>query len=142
MISVSPSTVESITAQGAPTSTRLLVVLAVLSVLFVAAGVFLLIFWLRLRRQSESDTAILQPTQSIARNRLTSIWDKFLARLPSSVRTTIPTYSHFVVFGNSGAGKSALIGRKVDWQGQASQFIPSFTADPLMQIYLGSKALV
>lgn len=142
MIAVLPSTVAKVAGQESSSSTRLLVVLAVLSLLFVAAGVFLLVFWLRLRRQTDSDTAILQPSQRIARNRLQSIWDRFLARLPSSVRTTIPSYGHFVVFGNSGSGKSALIARKVDWQGQASQFIPSHTADPLMQIYLGSKCLV
>ncbi len=142
MIAVSPSTVAKVAAQESNSSTRLLVVLGVLSLLLVVAGVGLLVWWLRLRRQADSDTAILQPSQRIARNRLQSIWDKFLARLPSSVRTTIPTYGHFVVFGNSGSGKSALIARKVDWQGQASQFIPSYTADPLMQIYLGSKSLV
>ncbi len=142
MIAVLPSTVAKVVGQESPTSSRLLVGLAVLSLLLVAAGVGLLIWWLRLRRQSDSDTAVIQPSQRIARNRLQSIWSKFLARLPSLVRTTIPTYGHFVVFGNSGSGKSALIARKVDWQGQASQFIPSYTADPLMQIYLGSKSLV
>lgn len=142
MIVVSPSTVAKVAGQESPSSTRLLVVLAVFSLLLVAAGVVLLVWWLRLRRQTDSDTAVLQPSQRIARNRLQSIWDRFLARLPSSVRTSIPSYEHFVVFGNSGSGKSALIARKVDWQGQASQFIPSHTADPLMQIYLGSKSLV
>lgn len=142
MIAVSPSTIAKVAGQESPSSTRLLVVLAVLSLLLVSAGVFLLIWWLRLRRQADGETAVLQPSQRIVSNRLQSIWDKFLARLPSSIRTNIPTYGHFVVFGNSGAGKSALIARKVDWQGQASQFIPSYTADPLMQIYLGSKSLV
>ena len=113
MIVVSPSTVAKVAGQESPSSTRLLVVLAVFSLLLVAAGVVLLVWWLRLRRQTDSDTAVLQPSQRIARNRLQSIWERFLARLPSSVRTSIPSYEHFVVFGNSGSGKSALIARKV-----------------------------
>src|SRR5262249_7092532 len=34
------------------------------------------------------------------------------------------------------------ISRRVDWQGQASLFLPSYTADPLLQIYLGSRTVV
>lgn len=117
-------------------------VLAAACVLLIAAGIVLLVLWLRARRNRDDSTAYVNPAQVIAGSRLREIWDKFVARLPGLVRIAIADYSHFVVLGNTGSGKSALISRKVDWQGQTSQFIPSFTADPLLQIYLGSKTLV
>lgn len=126
-------------AGGGPSRT-VLYVLAGVGVLLVASGIFLLIWWLRLRSRRGSDGA-QQPAQSVPVTRLREIWETFLAALPGAVRTTLPDYAHFVVFGNTGAGKSALISRKVDWQGQASQFMPSYTADPLMQIYLGSRTV-
>ncbi|HQN18520.1 MAG TPA: hypothetical protein PKV86_05265, partial [Syntrophobacteraceae bacterium] len=39
-------------------------------------------------------------------------------------------------------GKSLLIDNNTDWRGQAGRFYPSYTVDPLLQIYLGSRALV
>lgn len=117
-------------------------VLAALFVLLIVAGAVLLFWWLRLRKRREEGTAYVKPTQSMTKQRLSEVWERFQTRLPSTVRATTPELPHFVVFGNTGAGKSALISRKVDWQGQASQFIPSYTADPLLQLYLGSKILV
>ena len=40
------------------------------------------------------------------------------------------------------AGKSCLIDTYTDWQGLARQFYPSYTTDPQLQIYLGSKVIV
>lgn len=123
-------------AATAPTP-RLIYVVAALVVVILAAGIALAFWWWRLRGRHEAGTA-----RSIAPLRLRTIWNSFLSRLPSAVRVAVPTYPHFVVFGNNASGKSALIGRKVDWQGQTSQFVPSYTADPLMQVYLGSQTVV
>jgi hypothetical protein len=116
-------------------------VVAALGILVVAAGVGLGIWWWRLRQRTDA-AGPAGGQKAIAPLRLRNIWTSFMSRLPSAVRVAVPTYPHFVVFGNNAAGKSALIGRKVDWQGQTSQFVPSYTADPLMQIYLGSRTIV
>lgn len=125
---------------AAAASSRLLYAVAVLGVIVLGAGLGLGIWWWRLRQRT--DSAAPGGARAIAPLRLRNIWSSFLSRLPAAVRVAVPTYPHFVVFGNNAAGKSALIGRKVDWQGQTSQFVPSYTADPLMQVYLGSRTVV
>ena len=121
-------------------STWLLVVLVLFFLLLIIASIGLIYLIFRRRGQTE------QPTQGgqnqATPKRLRSIWRQFLEPLPVSVRVAIQDYDHFVVFGDPGVGKSALISRRVDWQGQASQFLPSHTADPLLQIYLGSRTIV
>lgn len=72
-------------------------------------------------------------------NTLIKIWRAFLAALPSDARDTVKNYPTVTVFGPPGVGKSQLIRSKLDWQGQASQFLPSHTDNPLLQIYLGAK---
>lgn len=126
-------------AQRVP-STALLIALALFFLLLIVASVGLVFLIFRKRGQSERPS---QGGQSQATpKRLLSIWRQFLEPLPVSVRVAIQDYDHFVVFGDPGVGKSALISRRVDWQGQASQFLPSHTADPLLQIYLGSHTIV
>lgn len=125
-------------AAAAPPS-RLLYVIMALVVVVLAASIGLAIWWWRLRGREDAGAAA---ARTISPLRLRAIWNSFLSRLPGAVRVAVPTYPHFVVFGNNASGKSALIGRKVDWQGQTSQFVPSYTADPLMQIYLGSHTVV
>lgn len=93
----------------------------------------------RNRKQRELTRQVAQST--ITPKRLLAIWQRFLAPLPPSVRVALPDYDHFVVLGDPGVGKSALIARRIDWQGQASQFLPSYTPDPLMQVYLGSRLI-
>ncbi|MBL8632678.1 MAG: hypothetical protein JNM40_05590 [Myxococcales bacterium] len=127
---------------GATSRPTYVYVLAALFVLLIVAGAVLLFWWFKLRKRREEGTAYVTPAQSMTKTRLSDIWERFQSRLPSGVRATTPELPHFVVFGNTGAGKSALISRKVDWQGQTSQFIPSYTADPLLQLYLGSQVLV
>jgi hypothetical protein len=73
---------------------------------------------------------------------LVQVWDSFLRKIPWMLRPNIMAYQHFIVFGETGSGKSTLIGNYTDWQGHARQFYPSHTTNPLLQIYLGSKVLV
>jgi len=111
------------------------------SALFVLGGLGLFAWWFLLHRKRPAD-AEAQAQRGIDKNRLTNIWDRFQRDLPTAVRAVLPGHAHFLVLGAAGAGKSTLIQRKVDWQGQVSQFLPSYTADPLLQIYLGSKRVV
>src|SRR5690242_19107095 len=69
-----------------------------------------------------------------SRNRLRRTWKTFLRNIPGEFRRYILLYQPFVVFGESGSGKSSLIGRYTDWKGQAAQFYPSYNADPALQI--------
>ena len=121
-------------------SVVLLVVLALFFLVLIGLGVVLVARLLRKSRPAERPSQA-GPNQ-VTRRRLLSIWQRFLEPLPPSVRVALFDYDHFLVFGDPGVGKSALVSRRVDWQSQASQFLPSHTADPLLQLYLGSRTVV
>ena len=84
----------------------------------------------------------VEEAPSISPKSLLRAWKSFLHQIPSEFRRIIMVYQHFVVFGESGSGKSMLINNHTDWQGHARQFYPSYTANPLLQVYLGTKVLV
>jgi hypothetical protein len=115
-------------------------------VLLIALVVF---FLMRRRgRRKTGDPLALDAAGQEAKHKtlsgrsLTRIWKEFLRDLPPKFRRSIMLYDPFVVFGESGVGKSLLIDNYTDWQGNAHQFYPSYTASPLLQIYLGSKVVV
>lgn len=107
--------------------------------LVLAGGLVLLFLYLRSRRRTLPPLA---EGQGLTPQRLVHIWESFLKSLPSALRGALPDYTHFVVFGGSGSGKSALVSRQVDWRGQTNQLLPSYTADPLLQVYLGNQIIV
>jgi type VI secretion system protein ImpL len=111
------------------------VVLVVFVALFVLIGVIFLLLWLRRRQKSTADKG-LRP------NRLKKVYSRFLKPLPWRARGALRAYPWAVVLGDAGAGKTQLISSHVDWQGQLNQFFPSYTADPLLQIYLGGRVVV
>lgn len=78
----------------------------------------------------------------LSRSTLIKIWNEFLKEIPRMFRRSIMSYQPFVVIGEAGVGKTLLVDNYTDWKGQACQFYPSYTANPLLQIYLGSKAVV
>ena len=121
-------------------SVGLLIALAFFCLLLIIVSVG--IVWLIFRKRGQSERPTHGGQTQATPKRLLSIWRQFLEPLPVSVRIAIQDYDHFVVFGDPGVGKSALISRRVDWQGQASQFLPSHTADPLLQMYLGSHTII
>lgn len=118
--------------------------LAILAVVAVAALVIYLIKKRREKKSAQKETALPAEAKpaGLPASSLYRIWKNFLKAVPRSVRPTFSVYDHFIVLGEAGSGKSTLIDRYTDWQGHARQFYPSYTADPLLQIYLGSKALV
>jgi hypothetical protein len=96
--------------------------------------------WLWARRQRKQAEA---PAQSgRPRLRLRRTWTAFLRRTPATQRRGLALFQPFIVLGEAGAGKSALIERFVDWRGQSAQFHPSYVEDPLLQIYRGTRSLV
>ncbi|MEZ0227890.1 MAG: hypothetical protein ACAI25_04645 [Planctomycetota bacterium] len=106
----------------------ILIAFCAVVLILLLLGTFFVTKWISIRNRSK--------------NRLRRIWTSFLKNIPGEFRRYIMLYQPFVVFGESGSGKSSLIGRYTDWKGQAAQFYPSYNVDPLLQIYLGSRSLV
>jgi len=118
--------------------------LAVLAVLLLVG---LLVYSFKKRRSTKKSPKPEKPKKEetpkgLPVSSLVKVWKKFLREIPWDFRRLIMIYQHFVVFGESGAGKSSLIDNCTDWQGHARQFYSSYTASPLLRIYLGSKVLV
>jgi type VI secretion system protein ImpL len=106
----------------------------------VVAGL-LAVKWVRARRKKK--TAAPPPARPFkARLDLRRAWRTFLRRTPALQRRGLALFQPFVVLGDAGAGKSALVSRFVDWRGRSAQFQPSYVADPLLQIYRGAQVLV
>lgn len=77
----------------------------------------------------------------LATNRLLAIWRRFESGIPLLMRRRTLGTPLFVVIGEAGSGKTAMIDQYTHWQGQSYRFHPSVNDDPLLQIYLGAKAL-
>lgn len=107
---------------------------------------FLLIILLAVlirRRRKKTDKPAFGPkgTEAVISPRdLRNIWKKFLKEIPDEFRYSVRMNSPFVVFGDAGAGKSGLIDKYTDWQAMVARFFPSYTVDPLMQVYVGSRS--
>lgn len=85
---------------------------------------------------------LLDRQEKMPQSSLKKVWKRFLSRIPHQLRRAAHTAGYYVVFGELGSGKSLVIDNHTDWRGQANRFYPSYTVDPLLQIYLGSKELV
>lgn len=110
----------------------------------VVIGLVVLLVVLIKRRRSKKAFKVSPETEDkkLSGSDLVNVWKKFLLEVPGEFRRSIMLYKPFIVIGESGTGKSLLIDNCTDWKGQADQFYPSHTLDPLLQIYLGSKAVV
>ncbi len=95
-------------------------------------------FFLKWKRKARERIA----ARGMPKKALVRVWRAFLKQIPREFRRSILRYQPFVVLGESGTGKTLVISRYTDWAGQAAQFYPSYAADPQLQIYLGSRALV
>lgn len=113
------------------------------AILGLAALVVLLVFLIKRRRAKKVEPPLEETKEKpFPSSTLLNIWKEFLLQIPKEFRRSIMMYEPFVVLGESGVGKSSLIDACTDWQGQARQFYPSYTTDPLLQIYLGSRVVV
>ena len=115
-----------------------------LAALVVLLLIVLLVYYIKRRRaaKKEGKPEKKKEPKGLPVSRLAKIWRGFLREIPWDLRRAVMLYQHFVVFGETGVGKSLLIDSHTDWQGHARQFYPSYTTNPLLQIYLGSKVLV
>ncbi|MGD8370398.1 MAG: ImcF-related family protein [Syntrophobacterales bacterium] len=113
------------------------------AIIVIAALAVLLVFLIKRRRAKKVEPPVEEKKEKpFPSTTLLNIWKEFLSEIPKEFRRSIMMYEPFVVLGESGVGKSSLIDICTDWQGQARQFYPSYTADPLLQIYLGSRVVV
>lgn len=125
----------TIAAAAAGMSPAVKVILIVFIALLVLVGFVSLVLFFRSRRKQKGEIG-LRP------NRLRKIYQRFLRPLPWRARRALNDYPWVVVLGDAGAGKTQLISSHVDWQGQLNQFFPSYTTDPLLQVYLGGRVVV
>jgi hypothetical protein len=115
---------------------------------FLAIIVIIILVWLLLRyrkrrRAREAEEAVAEGApETLPPSSLINVWKEFIKEIPREFRRSIMLFHPFVVFGEAWTGKSVLVDTYTDWKGQANQFYPSYTVNPLLQIYLGSKALV
>ena len=121
----------------------------VVAVLALVSLVIIIILFIRKRRRDsdekkevKKDSEQKKKLGGMPSSSLVKVWKGFLKEIPWAVRSAVTVYEHFIVFGESGSGKSTLIDNHTDWQGHARQFYPSYTTNPLLQIYLGTKVLV
>lgn len=115
-----------------------------LAIIAIIILVWLLIHLIKKRRRAkEVEEAVTEEApETLPPLSLINVWKEFFKAIPGEFRRSIMLFHPFVVFGGVGTGKSLLVDTYTDWKGQANQFYPSYTVNPLLQIYLGSKALV
>lgn len=108
---------------------------------FVAGAVLLLIAVIvvivLVRRRRRAPASPSRPPLDLRR-----AWRAFRARMPREHRRVLPLFRPFVVLGAAGAGKTTLIDQRTDWRGQAALFHPSYTEDPLLQVYQAARGVV
>jgi len=93
------------------------------------------------RRKADLSERYKDKKDAVESTALRDIWNRFLSELPRSARAAVPNYPSFLLLGPASAGKSHLVRARIDWQEQTGQLVPSYTADPMLQIYIGSRAL-
>lgn len=113
--------------------------LALLALALVVFGVVKLVQWLRNRRAPAPVSSGPPPMDA---NRLVRVRRAFLSGLPWVNRAAVVDLPTVVVLGPARSGKTKLIGLDVDWQRQARQFLPSYTEDSLLQVFLGPDCVV
>ena len=72
---------------------------------------------------------------------LRDIWNRFHSELPPIGARRGSQPPEFWYWVQPAPGKVTLIRARIDWREQTGQFVPSYTADPMLQIYIGSRAL-
>jgi type VI secretion system protein ImpL len=135
-VNASVGTLKKIWLMVSPVLPWLLLAIAVVA---LGYGAWKLWGWWRKRRSPVQASGGPEPMSA---NRLLQVRRNFLGGLPLANRAAVVDLPNVVVLGPAGSGKTQLIGLDVDWQRQARQFLPSYTSDSLLQIYLGPDCVV
>ncbi|HSS01559.1 MAG TPA: hypothetical protein VLM79_31085, partial [Kofleriaceae bacterium] len=107
-------------------------------VVAIALVALVVVIWLVLRWRRERAAAPPRQSQPSLAGQLAGAWTWFYRALPPRARH-FPTV---IVMGDAGTGKSHVIDSRVDWRGQANQFLPSASDTPVLQLYLGRDVVV
>ena len=117
-----------------------------LTVVLVMLCVLAFLVWRRKYAKEDSKLAIPEMTVPtmllLPPNCLVTVWRSFVDTIPRQLRPEALRAPLSIVIGEAGCGKTSIIDRYADWQGQNFRFHPSSIDDPLLQIYLGAKSLV
>lgn len=117
-----------------------------LAVVLVAVCVLVFLMWRRAQAKNDKKRNAPELTvpkeMLLAPDYLAKIWRNFIGTIPWTLRPDALRMPLSLVIGEAGCGKTSIIDRYADWQGQVFRFHPSATGDPLLQIYLGAKSLV
>jgi len=132
----SATTLQKIWATVGPYVIWILIIAAVAAAVY---GIVKLVIWWRSRRAA---APVASGPPPMSTSRLLQVRRTFLSGLPLAHRAAVVDLPNVVVLGPAGSGKTQLIGLDVDWQRQARQFLPSYTEDPLLQVYLGPDCVV
>jgi len=135
-VKASATTLEKLWATVSP---YLMWVLLLGAVALLVFGIVKLVQWWRGRR---APAAVSSGPPPMSPGRLEQVRRAFLSGLPWANRAAVADLPNVVVLGPAGSGKTQLVGLDVDWQRQARQFLPSYTADSLLQVYLGPDCVV
>ncbi|RKG97107.1 type VI secretion IcmF C-terminal domain-containing protein [Corallococcus carmarthensis] len=108
-------------------------------VVLAAIGVGVTLWW---RKRQQRGPALAGEQKPLASGQLLAIRKQFLSKLPWRFRASVRDFPTLVVLGPAASGKSDLIEAEVDWERQKRQFMPSFTDDPLLKIFLGPEVVV
>jgi type VI secretion system protein ImpL len=136
-VSTSMSTLGKLWATVSPYMVWVLALAAVALLAYVVVKV--VVPWWRRRGAAAPADSGPPPMEA---TRLLRVRRSFLSGLPFANRAAVVDLPNVVVLGPAGSGKTQLIGLDVDWQRQARQFLPSYTADSLLQMYLGPDCVV
>lgn len=123
-------------AMSAALDPWILIPLALLLVALIA-----LLYYVR-KRQKTNREKPRATKATIGRLDLWRAWRRFKAQLPVDARANLTLFPHFIVVGDAGSGKTALIERSVEWKKKELQGYPSYTADPHISFYFGNNAIV
>ena len=117
-----------------------------LAIVFVLLCVLSFLIWQRTYGKDADKLQIPELTVPIKlllpNNSLVKVWSSFVLAIPLHLRPKALSAAFSLVIGDAGSGKTSIIDRYADWQGQDFRFHPSAIDDSLLQIYLGAKSLV
>ncbi|MFU8788593.1 MAG: hypothetical protein ACNA7G_06150 [Methylobacter sp.] len=113
-----------------------------LAVVLVLLCVLIFLGWRRAHAKLAAPELSVPEQLLLAPDCLVKVWRYFIGTIPWRLRPDALRMPFSLVIGEAGSGKTGIIDRYADWQGQNFRFHPSATDDPLLQIYLGAKSLV
>ena len=117
-----------------------------LAIVFILLGVLSFLIWKRKYSKEVNKLEIPELTVPskllLPINSLVDIWHSFVKSIPWRLRSNALSQPFSLVIGDAGSGKTGIIDRYADWQGQDFRFHPSAVDESLLQIYLGAKSLV